>query len=581
MGTNCDGKTKLNKKNSANATTLHGKPRNLCSLAGIGGDSYRERFCNDIGDFEWKVGGGTYGCTYNDGDAETRFDGFGCCGAECPITGRGSNCTRRAYRGVPNICCFRDAACDGQNGIDKEIAEFDSSDKHGKSYKRRRSCPKDNRDLSNSTCRAVIQDVCTDLDPHNPNPQWRDNWLTKSTLTTTYGPASLNPEYATGGFDVGTAEFTPPKNPICLHSLYRNVYGVNPYGCNGVAPPTKETGIQVTPTADGMVWGRQLVKDVFQTYISEGGSLFIGEDETGDTQMNELLWGICSTIPGICTDSLKEVCATVTTEDIIKNPSLQKWCGCYMPDFEYSKYTNLYDINKECTPVCNQAGIIPLVNESGVQPLECKQSTCVIDDVSLDLYKSKVGSDGGNINFSQICGSCGGGDNTGHCACTMTGLSFIAVETAIPSINISQQCGSNSSCFYESTDISGKITTTPIPCDSPAGFDPNAAGANAEEAAQKEADRLRNGKIILFILAVILILGIIWFIFAPKMYEHDVTYLQNGIPVKPTVLRSIPPAQGPRSVSRSGRNVGSEKLRTITVPTNTAGPRSNFRSIEL
>jgi len=542
MGSNCSGKRTVNSVNDANVTFISGDPRNFCTIAGVAGDKYRQRFCNSLGDNEFGQAGGNsqYKCQYNNGNNYEKFNGTGCCNSECPIVGRGVGCNRAFYRGNPNSCCLRDYACNGINNTTFNIGNYDSSDRDSNgNFLLQRSCPTNVRSLASTTCQNYIESLCSNLDSANPNPTWRSNWLTNKTITNTYNTIPQ------GGNTSGSIIWRSPVNTVCLHSLYRNVYGVNSYGCMGTAPPTIATGIQVFPTAEGMVWGRSMVQDLFNTYIKEGGNLGAGESDEGDTQMNNLIWSICSTIPGICTDSLKQFCSTITTENLIRNPNLQKWCGCYMPDFEYAKYSNLYQINKQCTPQCNQAGIIPLVDETGIQPLSCKQSTCVIDNVSIQLYEAKVGSGGSGINFSQVCGSCGGGDNTGTCQCTLTGLNFAAVQANIPSLDISQQCGAGSVCYFESTDETGNIITTPIPCSSELGYDPTLNAQQQAQTGQNQADRWRNTKILLLFLFIIIVLIVVWILLSPR-----------GLPEETRVYARNPPKQQPSKYHASQSGVG-------------------------
>lgn len=529
---NCEGRRSLNTENDANETIIDGKNRNHCTIAGAAGDKYHDRFCDMIGDNEWKPGGGTYDCNYNNSNNIEKWVGSSCCGSSCSIIGKGENCRRIAYRGEYKSCCLRDYACNGLNNIQTGLGNFDSSqtDANGK-FLKERSCPTDVRSLSAPKCREYISDICSNLDPADPNPSWRANWLSEKTIANPYDT------FPTGGHTSGINVWNSPSNPVCLHSLYRNLYGVNNYGCMGVAPPTIETGIQIFPTTDGMIYGRELVQNLFNTYIGEGGNLGAGPGDEADSEMNDLLWTICSTIPGICTPSLNEFCSTITTNDLIRNPNLQKWCGCYMPDFEYAKYSNLYGITKQCTPQCNVAGVIPLVDETGIKTLKCAQSTCVIDDVSIQLYEAKVGtSTGGGISFNQVCGSCGSGSNTGTCQCSLTGLNFAAVQATVPSLEISQQCGTGSICYHESTDSTGNITSTPIPCSSELGYDPTQTAQDSAALAQQNANRSRNTKILILFLVVILILIIIWFIFSPYSLAEEKRIYQRNDPKITTTL---------------------------------------------
>jgi hypothetical protein len=404
---------------------------------------------------------------------------------------------------------------------------FDSDEKNtAGNYAKNRSCPPENRRLDSPACQDDVYSLCTDLDAQNPNPNWRANWLTTKTLTIPYNTV---PD---GGNTSGTLTWTSPANSLCTHALYRNVYGPNNFGCLGESAPIATAGVQYPPTATGLVYGRKLVSGLMQTYTSQGGNVAANESQQGDTQLNQLIFDICTTIPGVCSDTLATMCSTVSTTDLINNNLLQKWCGCHMAPIEYAKYSNLYRINKECTPMCNIAGNIPAVDSSGVNTLRCKQSTCVIDNVSIDLQKSRVGD--GGISFSQLCGSCGSGNaggNSGTCNCSIQNLNFLAVEAQIGSVEVAQQCGGSSVCSYESTDNSGKPTQIPIPCDSPLGYNPYAAGSQSGDTAIGAAERSRNTTIILIFAVAIIILIVIWNLFSVTPIEDTATYY---IPV-PTI----------------------------------------------
>lgn len=537
MGQQCDTRLTRNQSNDCTAETISGFDRNFCTIASALGVGYGLAFCEGIGDDEFVPNyNSQYSCFYNDGTLQDRWDTVaGCCGYECAIAGAGNDCTRKFRRGLSLSCCFRDQACSGINNVDPLTVCYDSDSTE-------RSCPLNATDMASSTCQGLVLPLCSN--PNNdPTNQWRANWLTNRTVTQLADPAT------TGGRLTEELSYTTPANPICLHTLYRNVYGVNGYGCNGTAPPTLATGIQAIPTADGLAFGQQMVQDLFNTYIAAGGNIFANEGQQGDTEMNDLLWGICSTIPGVCTTSLQQICSTVTTQDLIDNPEYQRWCSCYMPDFEYAKYTDLYGISKQCTPQCNQRNVIPLTNQTGIQIALCQQSTCVIDNVSIDLYQSKVGTagSGAGLNFSQICGSCGGGNNTGTCACTLTGLTFEAAEAAIGGIDISQQCGAGSTCYLETQDTLGNTVSTPVPCTDENNVNPYLSALATSNAIEAAAQRSKRSKVLILFGLVFILLIILWFFVAPRdVIETTRIYRQPApyaAPAKPTELISLPLAQ--------------------------------------
>ena len=496
MGNNCATIQTINRANDANATNIESRSRGFCGHPVV--NTQNNEFCESIGDREWIRGERGSACNYASGGRLWNATwGVAFCGNEQIAAGRTVTCNRTRYRGEPDICLLRDAICTQENVFDDDT--------------NMRSCPLDRRDLSNAAGRSLIESICL---PSPNNPNWINNWVNNRTVLRDHD------QRPTGGRTSGRLAWTSPSNPVCLHALYRNIYGTNGFGCRGVAPPNIEAGIQALPDASGMIWARGVVDRLITTYINQGGNLVSREDQIGNNVMNDLLWEICSTVPGVCSNSLQQVCSNVTTQDMIRTPELQKWCGCYMPDFEYARYTNLYRINKECTPMCNRQGIIPLVNETGVNLQTCRQNTCVIDDVSIQLNKASVTN---GITFTQVCGSCG---QNGICQCTLTGLNFAAVQTTVPSLNISQQCGSGSTCYHETTNQAGNTRITPIPCSSPEGFVPY-LNNNLNEARSK-ADRIINFKIILFIALIVVILMLIWYFAISSLKNYDFLF-----PVQP------------------------------------------------
>jgi hypothetical protein len=530
MGNTCpDGNLVLDESNDATATVITGRSRNYAednqSINNIPGQGKeyikRYNFCSRLSDNEFTSKGNPYRLPYNSSKKHTAAIEYASACLGSPQTdGLTTDCQRIAYRGQAEVCTFRDSVC------------VQSLDNLYENSLRKRSCPPENRSLSSDGGREVIRKLCL------TDSNWIANWTTNR---------SINRKPTEGSTSIGGGDptWTSPSNPICVHALYRNIYGPeSPFGCSGTVPSSINSNTQIYPDANGLIFGRKLMSEVFTQYIKQGGSLAAREDSSSNIELNDTLWNICSTIPGVCSNSLKQVCNTVTTQDLTKSPDLQKWCGCYMPDYEYSKYTDLYQINKECTPSCNRKGIIPLVNETGINTLNCRQSTCVIDDVSIQLYKSSTGGDGTPITFSQVCGSCGA---NATCQCTLTGVNFAAVDASIPSINVSQQCNSGTACYYESKDSNNKITSKPIPCSSDKNFNPS-IGNTDRVVLQEKADRRRNLKILILILIVVLLLIFIWYFFMSTLqYDSLINIDETADIVLPNTVNKLP------NVESSGR----------------------------
>jgi len=205
------------------------------------------------------------------------------------------------------------------------------------------------------------------------------------------------------------------------------------------------------------------------------------------------LYRVCRNTPGICS-FLSDLCSNYTLDTLLRIPSLANWCGCYLPDKEYSKYVDLYQVTKQCTPYCSREDSVPLSSSSGTEKSPCKQSVCILDEVAIELANSTI-TDG--LKFTQICGSCG---EYGTCSCITTKTSLTAINSTIGGIDFRQTCGSDSKC----TKRIGPYTVE-VDC---------AEEITPDKKYEEEINgalNARTAKIIFFILGAILIVGIVWF----------------------------------------------------------------------
>lgn len=147
----------------------------------------------------------------------------------------------------------------------------------------------------------------------------------------------------------------------------------------------------------------------------------------------------CSENIGLCDVYLDRVCKNVTSKDLNNDPDLSRLCGCFMQDKEYAMPGI---IPVECNGKCGINAVIGGVTRSqynsktnSVDPLLCKQSTCVIDDVSINLANSNLD---GKISFNQLCGGC----PSGTCTCVFSNIDINSVNSKIDgNINFEQSCG--------------------------------------------------------------------------------------------------------------------------------------------
>ena len=206
-------------------------------------------------------------------------------------------------------------------------------------------------------------------------------------------------------------------------------------------------------TAEG---SPQFAKGVFLPALTNWSSLFStpGGPKTPNPQdpfiQTILKWG--PMFGGSLSTSLQSACANVTRDQIAQDTTgnLGKLCACYLPP---SQYYLPGVIPKECDSLCSLAGNsggIPLYewsSGSGGQPAQpvpkvCEQTTCVIDQVTLDFSKTVAG----DVNFTQVCGQCStAGGGGGGCTCIANGIDINASNSEIPGVNFNQDCGTFSS----------------------------------------------------------------------------------------------------------------------------------------
>ena len=482
MGTNCDPKVppQYHNRCSQNVGEIYHMD-GFCTL--VGNTGTRREYCARMSSAgEWTYDSASGGCSYNDCDEVTDW-GSGCCRFCCGIAGLGVNCRRVAFKGSPVLCCLHDLAC---NPTDPNACFDDSS--------HQQTCDPKYRSQSSPDCRAAMLQYCTGYRPDGTKEStgvWVQRWLGDVKEPTPDGK---------------TETFSRP----CYHAVYRNLYDKQPGACLAIP----DVGI---PDPAGYIYAQDLMSAMIARYGEDGGRLDVRESGQGNDQLNSLIWQICSTNPGLCQRALYRYCANTTVDTLTRNPSILPWCGCYMPPEQYAKYTDLYQISRECTPTCNIKGVVPLPSDTGVGTKTCKQTTCVIDDISIAIAQSQVS---GGISFSQLCSSCQAaieGSGTGTCQCVITGGTFRIIDAQIGNISVSQQCGANATCYQQVTRPDGTMQTIKVPCDAQTDYNPYAEVERQEAINRTAAMSLRNLKIALVFLLVLVIIIILWFALRPSM----------------------------------------------------------------
>ena len=435
-------------------------PGGFCAAEGFFGDEHRNSWCADIGDGnEWYsvtdsakdevknieesfdtaavvavvfaplapvvfVGALLYSldngkpCLFDPCHAGHEYPSFKCCSGCCALPGNRGICVRKKFNADPFVCCLLDSVCvssvtsvakhtinENDNGVyfqDASGSSYSQSkvpekkDNHGKPAKTgfdtcwqtpraRRTCHPSNRDLGNKTCRENVKSFCTGDFLLEGQEGWEQAWRKDSSI-------NINAN------DESSDAVRSMKAP-CFYALIRGMT----QKCVTEDNITVDDLDPVLIDPDGFKWAKEVFRGMFQKYLRDHGTPVATINSDGDvgSAMHDVIWEICQASPGLCEDSLKGVCSGYTAEDVATNPGIAKWCGCYLPDSEYEKYVNLFQINKECTPLCARNGNIPLVDSSGSIKV-CQENICLIDDITVKMIESQ-----GLLGFGNVCQSCG------------------------------------------------------------------------------------------------------------------------------------------------------------------------------
>lgn len=461
---------------NSNACNNAGDVVNLdgfCTLAGSAGDNYRSQFCEQkgsINEWAWDEGNRGSSCTYNDCNNYSNMSNHSCCigtSGCCSIAGSGAGCKRTGFNGDPIQCCLNDNAC----STDPNSCWTDGS-------AQRNTCNPGFRDITSIPCQGRMLTYCSGADLIDPtDSSWINRWID-----------------STG----------KPLPQGCYRALQRNLYTSPTQPCYAgpqVIPPTPGNTCIPAPAnfnAEGLAWAQQLMQAVLAKYASNGFSLGSLPGTAGYSPFQDFIYNnICCPYPALCQKGLNGVCANMTAQRLTLNPTAVNWCGCHLPAGEYAKYVNTYQINKECTPMCNKAGVIPTTDANN-NPIQCNQGVCLIDNVTIDLSQSKVS---GAINIGQLCSNCA---SAGSCSCIIENDSFISANSSFSgNIDLAQHCTS-STCSRTNPIPGASPAYIPVPCTEPSNYNPLAQ--QAQELSQAATRRkIEIGAVILIIVVAVVI----------------------------------------------------------------------------
>lgn len=355
-------------------------------------------------------------------------------------------CIRQSFKGNPLQCCFNDedgvglSGCwagpaqkgtchpcqrDITAGIDQviEVPEYNSLGQELTTTVTT-SCSSIDLQLNpfegSTNCRDIAMSYCTGSDLAPDDPSWIYRWM--------------DPEGNPLPYEKG--------NPSCYYALLRNLGEGGEILNTQESPCIPRTLGNIPP--GGLAWSQRLMNIVFAKYTRLGFQLPSSIGSPGYNTFQRFLHdNVCCPYPIVCQQGLQATCRDQTMESISLNPQLLNWCGCYLPEEEYTKYVNTYGINKSCVPACNSASAVKLVAANNVYT-ECTQGVCIIDGVTINI----INSSGGDIGLNQVC-SCQ------DCTCVVSDTSITAINSEFGDVNINNKCGS-----FQCTDLNGGL----IPC---------------------------------------------------------------------------------------------------------------------
>jgi hypothetical protein len=535
----------------------------FCTYAGPAGDDRRREWCGKIGESggEWEWSGSQSGiCGYNDCHPYQNAP-IGCCSGCCTISGAGAICRRKQFLGDPLQCCLNDYAC---NQDKPGLCFTDASKSH--------TCDPSQRDIAGAGCSQTIQSYCSGTLPtDDPNStEWIRRWV-----------------------DIN-------NNPVpngCLYALRRYLFAQPGSPCLTGNPGTGCSPDTSPINAEGFPKAQALIAKVFEQYNKQGFSVGALPGTPGFNPFQDFLYcNVCGRYPGLCQTGLKSICQQYTAQRLTFNPPAANWCGCFLPDGEYAKYVNRYQISKECTPMCNRAGTIPVTDGSG-QAIPCKQQVCLIDDLTINLVNTTVG---GAVNIGQVCASCqNGSSGSAQCNCIIENNTIDAVQARIGgNVVVSQACGSTVCTRTNPNPGNGAPETLTVPCTG--SSDPFTQYNERVVAAQNTATRHQTLIILIVILVALVIIfiaimiirpGASFGVAAPIIAQPRAMAIQGGVPTTNVVIGPVTGLQAPAlttSVAISSgparqSALGGAPGRSAALPANNqllpGAPAPPFRSI--
>lgn len=145
---------------------------------------------------------------------------------------------------------------------------------------------------------------------------------------------------------------------------------------------------------------QEMMSFILSRYYSDHE--FTLEKYSVGTIENNML-NVCSDYPGSCQIIQGQMCTNCDNQEISQSYELTRFCGCF------SSTPVAQGLSPECQPLCSMGNSIKLVDKNAV-PLECNETICVIDNVSVQASNTSFN----NSSITQVCGNCA---ISGGCKC--------------------------------------------------------------------------------------------------------------------------------------------------------------------
>lgn len=362
------------------------------------------------------------------------------CLSQNATRGRAASCSRVAYTGDPVQCCLNNYS----NSAAPSACYSDAAAQN--------TCDPQYTNINGSACESTLFDLCTGAGLAPNDDSWLVNW--------------------SGNF-------------ICPSAINLAVFGQN---------SIPSTPAETTPlNSAGYFWARSVFTAAAQRYWQNGFSLIALPGEPGYNDFSQVIYPYFQYSPGLGQDVLSIQCSSVTLSQLTTSVGYAPWCGCYMAPGQYSQWVDQFRVPLECSPPCNNQTSIQLAsfNSAGSQP--CTASACILDNVTLSLSSTNVN---GDVTFSQVCGSCGGGNT--QCVCSISDVNLATMNSDLGDINLTQNCG-QTNCFRR--NASNQLVS--VSCAAPNNLDPNDLNPTVATVGK---DNLVEYLIVFIVLIVLLLL---------------------------------------------------------------------------